>query len=185
LSNIAAVGNKPPPSANLLGVWVDDGGTAVESCSPPIGWRRIRGELPMVWYRFLADVVVVVHGLFIAFVVFGLLAILVGGALRREWARNFWFRVLHLAAIGIVVVQALLGLVCPLTTLEKYLRTLAGEATYPGAFIGHWVHRIILYEVPQGYFTVWYCLFGAVVAATLFFIPPRWPWRRTSTTGSA
>ncbi len=132
----------------------------------------------MVVYRFLADVVVVVHGLYIAFVVFGLLAILVGGALGWQWVRNFWFRVLHLAAIGLVVVQALAGIVCPLTSLEKYLRTLAGEATYPGAFIGHWVHRLILYEVPQGYFTIWYCLFGAIVVATILLIPPRWPRRK-------
>jgi len=131
-------------------------------------------------YRFLADLVVVVHGVFIGFVVFGMLLILLGIPLRWRWVRNFWFRTLHFLAIGIVVVQALLGVLCPLTTLENHLRRQAGEATYPGSFVAHWVHELIFYDAPPRVFTISYCLFGAAVLATLLLAPPRWPWRRGS-----
>ena len=134
----------------------------------------------MTFYRFLADLVVVVHGAFIGFVLFGMLVILLGIAVRWRWVRNFWFRTLHFLAIGIVVVQAVLGVLCPLTTLENHLRRQAGQATYPGSFVGHWVHELVFYESPPRVFTISYCLFGAAVLATLLLAPPRWPWRSGS-----
>ena len=134
----------------------------------------------MAYYRFLADLVVVVHGAFIGFVLVGMLLILLGIALRWRWVRNFWFRTLHFLAIGVVVAQALLGVLCPLTTLEKHLRGQAGQATYPGSFVAHWVHELIFYEAPPRVFTISYCLFGAAVLATLLLAPPRWPGRRGS-----
>jgi hypothetical protein len=131
----------------------------------------------MVFYSILADVVVVLHAAYIAFVVFGLIAILTGIVMRWRWVRNFWFRIVHLAAIGVVVVQALAGVLCPLTTLENYLRTRAGEATYVGSFIGHWAHEMIFYDIPARAFTSIYCAFGAAVLATLLLAPPRRPWK--------
>jgi len=129
----------------------------------------------MVFYSFLADLVVTVHAAYVAFVVLGLAAILVGIALGWRWIRNFWFRAAHLAAIAVVVVQALGGVLCPLTILENHLRKMAGEATYPGSFIGHWAHELIFYELPPEAFTPFYCLFGAAVLATFWLAPPRWP----------
>src|SRR4051794_7228881 len=93
--------------------------------------------------RFLADAVVLLHAGYIAFVVIGMAAIVAGLALRRRWARNFWFRSLHLLAIVVVAAQAIAGLVCPLTLLEKELRLLAGQPAFTGAFIGHWVHKLV------------------------------------------
>ena len=85
----------------------------------------------MAVYRFLADLVVVVHAAYVGFVVMGFVAILVGIVRRRGWARNFWFRSIHLAMVAGVAAQALAGVLCPLTTLENYLRSRAGEASYP------------------------------------------------------
>src|SRR6476619_560025 len=100
----------------------------------------------MLGARVLADLTVAVHASFVAFVVFGMVAILAGVALGWEWVRNFWFRTLHLAAIGLVAAQALAGVICPLTHLENFLRRQAGQTTYPGAFIGYWAHRLIFIE---------------------------------------
>jgi hypothetical protein len=127
-------------------------------------------------YRSLADLVVVVHAAYIAVVVFGLLAILLGVVLHWPWVRNFWFRAIHCGMIAIVVLQALLGMVCPLTTLEDYLRLKGGQQGYADAFIPYWAHELIFYAGPPWVFTVCYCLFGAAVLATLVFVPPRWPW---------
>ena len=129
----------------------------------------------MTLYRFLADAVVLVHAAYIGLVVFGMLAILLGLLLRWKWVRNFWFRIVHLFMIGIVVFQALSGIICPLTTLEHHLRLKGGQQPYCGSFIGHWVHELIFFEGPPWVFTLCYCSFGAAVLATLILAPPRWP----------
>jgi hypothetical protein len=127
--------------------------------------------------RGLADALVVVHFAYVSFVVFGFLAILIGLLLRKRWARNFWLRVVHLAMIGIVAVQAVLGIACPLTVWEFQLRDAAGEQGYRGGFIEHWVHRLMYYDFPLWVFTALYVGFGLAVLAAFVFAPPRRPKR--------
>ncbi len=126
-------------------------------------------------YRFLADLVVVVHATYVGFVVFGLLAILVGLLLGWRWIRNFWFRAIHLVMIGVVVAESLLGIVCPLTSWENELRKLGGGEPRPDGFIAYWAHELIFFQAPAWVFTVGYCLFGALVLATWSLAPPRRP----------
>ena len=120
----------------------------------------------------LADVVLFLHVLFVAFVVVGLLLIVVGGVARWRWVRNLNFRIAHLAAIGIVVLQAWVGVICPLTSLEVSLRQRAGGDVYSGSFIGHWLERLLYFEAPPWVFTVCYTVFGAVVALTWVLVRP-------------
>lgn len=124
--------------------------------------------------RILADLIVVLHAAFVAFVVLGLVLILLGIALRWGWVRNAWFRSLHLAAIGFVVLEAVIGMTCPLTHWEKRLRELAGQAAYPGDFIGHWAHELIFYDAEPWVFTAGYITFGLAVLAAFLLAPPRW-----------
>ena len=72
-----------------------------------------------------------------------------------------------------VVLQAWTGSLCPLTALENSLRRDAGEATYPGGFIAHWVHELLFIDAPGWAFTLAYTLFGAIVAATWVLGRPR------------
>ena len=113
------------------------------------------------------------HALFVVFVVSGLVLILAGGAFGWAWVRVRWFRIAHLAAIGVVVVQSWLGVICPLTTFEMALRTRAGESGYPGSFIAHWVETILYYQAPPRVFVVCYTAFGALVIASWFWVRPR------------
>ena len=124
-------------------------------------------------YLLAADVVLFSHVLFVAFVVIGLLLILVGKARSWSWVRNPWFRLAHLAAIGVVVVQSWFGAVCPLTTLEMALRERAGDAVYPGSFVAHWLETILYYRAPAWVFAVCYTVFGALVLASWFRVRPR------------
>ena len=130
-------------------------------------------------YRALADLVLTIHTGFILFVVVGLLVILCGGFLRWSWVRNPWFRAAHLAAIGIVVIQAWLGIICPLTTLEMYLRDQAGDETYDGTFVAHWLRKLVFYQAPPWLFVVCYTLFGLAVVGSWVLIRPR-PFRSAS-----
>jgi len=125
-------------------------------------------------YTILADLVVVVHVAYVAFVVVGLLLILVGFACRWRWVRNKYFRVVHLIMIGVVVVESLLSITCPLTTLEAYLRIQGNQAVSGRSFIGRLAHDILFYDLPPQFFTIAYCGFGALVLATFFMVPIRW-----------
>lgn len=123
-----------------------------------------------------ADVVLVAHAAFIAFVVGGQLLIVAGWLGGWDWPRHLPFRVLHLAAITIVVLESWCGITCPLTWLEFTLRPEgAGPAGHDG-FIAYWLHRLIFYDAPSWVFTVIYTAFGATVVAAFVFYPPR---RRT------
>jgi len=124
-------------------------------------------------YRTMADIALMAHAAFVAFVVVGLLAILVGGTWGWTWIRNPWFRVLHLAAITLVVVQAWFGVICPLTTLEMILRAKAGDPTYSHTFVGHWLQELLYYDAPPWVFVVCYTLFGVAVVASWVKFPPR------------
>lgn len=124
-------------------------------------------------YQRFADLVLIVHFAFILFVVAGLLLILIGGFRGWNWIRNPWLRILHLAGIGFVVAEAWLGVVCPLTTLEMRLREKAGDVTYEGTFIAHWLQKLLYYDAPPWVFIVCYTAFGLAVAASWLKYPPK------------
>lgn len=128
--------------------------------------------------RILADAVVVAHAAYAAFVVVGLAAILVGVAFRWRWVRNFWFRMIHFAMIGLVAMEAILGVKCPLTSLEDSLRAQAGQSVDQASFIARLARDLLFYEAPEWVFGVLHCLFAAAVLATLVLAPPRWPWQK-------
>ena len=88
-------------------------------------------------YRLLADLVVVVHVGYLAFVA-------VGGVLAWRWRRLIWP---HLAALTVALVSVTVGFDCPLTNLEKWLRRLAGDHPYQGGFIDHYIVGTV---VPRG-----------------------------------
>ena len=127
------------------------------------------------WAQFAANAVLVLHVAYVSFVVFGLLLTVLGGLLRWRWVRNFWFRLVHLTAIVIVVVEAWLAITCPLTTFENVLRQQAGMAAYEGDFIAIWLHELIFYDFPPWVFTTGYTAFGIAVVLTCFLVPPRRP----------
>lgn len=124
-------------------------------------------------YLIAADALLVVHVAFVAFVVVSLVLIVAGGLCSWAWVRNPWFRYAHIAAIGFVVLQSWLGATCPLTTWEMALRERAGDAVYAGAFVAHWLESILYYRAPEWVFALIYSLFGALVAASWYWVRPR------------
>lgn len=83
--------------------------------------------------RIAADLIVVLHLAFILFV--GL-----GALLSLRWKAAAW---LHLPALAWGVTIEFTHGVCPLTPLEQRLRLAAGDAGYPGSFIGHYLLPLI------------------------------------------
>jgi len=91
--------------------------------------------------------------------------------------RSFGFRLAHLAAIASVCAEAIVGAACPLTTLENALRERAGQARYPGNFVGYWAHRLIFYDAPPWAFTGLYFALTILALATFWLAPPKWSWQ--------
>ena len=120
-----------------------------------------------------ADIVLVAHAAFIVFVVGGQLLIVAGWLGGWSWPRHRSFRVLHLGAITVVVLESWCGITCPLTWLELTLRPEGVGRSGHDGFIAYWLHRLIFYDAPSWVFTVVYTAFGATVLAAFVFYPPR------------
>ncbi len=129
-----------------------------------------------IMYRFLADLVLAVHFAYVAFVVAGMAAILLGIVLRWRWVRNFWFRAIHFAMIAVVVLESTFGILCPLTTWEDRLRAMSGETSAPGSFIARWMDKVLFVNLSPSVLALCYSLFGLAVFLTMILAPPRWPW---------
>jgi hypothetical protein len=124
-------------------------------------------------YQLMANAVLVLHASIVVFVIGGLLATLIGGALHWSWTRNLWFRAMHLGAIAVVVLEAWVGIVCPLTTLEQWLRVRAGQAAYEGDFIAYWLTECMFFTAPAWVFIAAYSVFGLLVIGSWIWLPPR------------
>lgn len=81
----------------------------------------------------LADLVVLIHFLFVLFVV-------LGGLLVLRWPRLAY---VHLPAAFWGALIELAGWICPLTPLEKRLRSSAGVEGYEGGFIEHYILPVL------------------------------------------
>ncbi len=88
-------------------------------------------------YHILADLVLLLHAAFVAFVMLGGLLVL----------GKRWIIFLHLPALFWGAIVIAMGWVCPLTPLENNLRSLANDASYEGGFIEHYLVALIY---PQG-----------------------------------
>lgn len=124
-------------------------------------------------HLILADFILITHALFVAFVVLGLFVIIIGRYSHWNWVRNWWFRVAHLLAIGIVIAEAWLGLACPLTEWENLSREAAGGSAYSSSFVQHWLHEILFYDFAPWVFTVAYTAFGMLVLIAWLLVPPQ------------
>jgi Protein of Unknown function (DUF2784) len=103
-------------------------------------------------FGLLADAVLVLHGLFIAWVALGGVAVC--------WRATLAW--LHLPAVSWAVWVSWSGSHCPLTPLEQLLRLLAGQAGYEGGFIEHYLTAAIY---PRGLTVELQTALGAAVLA--------------------
>ncbi len=116
-------------------------------------------------YRLLADLVVLIHFLFILFALFG-------GLLALWRSLVLW---LHIPALGWGLIVEFANLLCPLTPLENKLSIAGGESGYSGGFIEHYLVPVIY---PPGLTPEIQLMLGIIVitvnAAIYAFVLYRW-----------
>lgn len=115
-----------------------------------------------VW---LADLVLLLHVLFVAALLGGYAAIAAGLLAKRPWARNVWLRGLHLAAALFIGARVWFGIACPLTEVELTLR---GASPAP-----RWADSVLFREVEARRFSVGVTAFVALVCVTFVAAPPQ------------
>ncbi len=118
-------------------------------------------------YRLLADLVLLVHAAFVAFVMLGGLAVL-------RWPRLAW---VHLPVVAWGAGIEFAGGICPLTPLENHWRRLAGEQGYMGGFVEHYLMAALY---PEGLTRGLQIVLGLVVLAVNAAVYVR-VWSRTKT----
>lgn len=104
--------------------------------------------------------------------VVGFVLILAGALFGWRWIRNPAFRWVHLGCIGVVAVESVVGLICPLTLLENWLLVGSGQAGYERTFIGKLIFDLLYYDFAAWVFTIVYVSLAALTVLTLVLIPP-------------
>lgn len=116
----------------------------------------------------LADTILVIHFGLAAFIALGLLLIPIGRFLAWHWVRHRRLRILHAGLMVFVALEALVGMTCPLTTLEAYLRgTQAHES-----FLAEQISRLLFWDLPLSFFLVVYIACAAWAIWLWFFCRP-------------
>lgn len=115
-------------------------------------------DLPTV-FRATADLVVLVHLVFVVFVV-------LGGFLVARWPRLAW---VHVPAASWGVLIELRGWICPLTPLENYLRRLGGSSAYEGEFIQHYILPLLYPANLTPQVQIWLGSFALIVNVALYW----------------
>lgn len=126
---------------------------------------------------FLGQLVLALHLLVIGFNVAGLVLIPVGARLGWRFVRIRWLRLLHLASLAVVAVQAVLGEACFLTIWQDDLT--GGGAADP--LIMRAVNSLLFWPAPMWVFTGLYLAVFVYVLLLWRLVPPHggWPWGRT------
>ncbi len=94
-------------------------------------------------YKIIADIIVIVHFIFILFMLSGIV-LTIAGFFREKYFKHWLFRTLHLCGILFVAILAILGKYCPLTILENLAMMRHNpDLAYPGSFIVHYIEELV------------------------------------------
>tara|TARA_B100001250_G_scaffold390646_1_gene390812 strand:+ start:444 stop:815 length:372 start_codon:yes stop_codon:yes gene_type:complete len=116
----------------------------------------------------IADIVLMFHFTIVIFITFGFFLIPIGYKSSWIWVKNFKLRICHCGMMLCITLEALLGITCPLTSIENKLRGIDKTTS----FISYWINQIIYWDLPSQFFIILYC---AVLIWTFLlwkFFPP-------------
>ena len=120
-----------------------------------------------------ANLIAVVHLVYFVFIVGGVVAIVLGPARGVAWVRNPWFRIGHIVAIYMVLVEEVTGFPCPLNVLQWRARIVATGSTETTAGVGGLLDYLLYHTVSPLALDIMYWSFGVLVVALLWIVPPR------------
>ena len=117
----------------------------------------------------LAEAVLATHLAIIFFNLFGLVAVPIGAVCGWRFVHIRWWRVLHVASLAVVALQATLGRACILTLWQARLE---GSAT-AAPLLMRWVEGLVYWRLPLWVFAALYIVVFGYALALLRLVPPR------------
>jgi len=117
----------------------------------------------------LAAAVLAAHLAIILFNLFGLVAVPIGAVCGWRFVHIRWWRVLHVASLAVVALQATLGRACILTLWQARLE----GAESPAPLIMRWVEGLIYWPLPLWLFSVLYLVVFGYALLLFRLVPPR------------
>jgi hypothetical protein len=118
----------------------------------------------------VAEAILAAHVAIILFNLFGLIVVPIGALCHWRFVRIAWWRVLHIALLTAVAVQAMAGRACILTVWQAEMSSTAAE---PGPLIMSWVDRLIYWRLPIWVFEALYVAVFGYALALFWLVPPR------------
>jgi hypothetical protein len=124
-----------------------------------------------MFYKIIADIIVVLHFIWIIFMLLGFFLTIYGFFYQKflDW---WLFRTFHLLGIIFVGILTVLQRFCPLTILENLSRArYSPESTYPGSFIVHYIENLVYPDVNQTLLRLG-TVFVAIFILIVFIVHP-------------
>jgi len=117
----------------------------------------------------IADIVLVIHFCVVIFMISGFVFIPIGYKFDWGWIANTRLRIFHTGMMVFITLETLLGITCPLTSIENSLRGIYQSKS----FIEYWITQIIYWDVPAHFFIILYCMFLGWTFLMWKLFPPR------------
>jgi len=120
-----------------------------------------------------ADAVLLFHLAVVLFNVAGLVVIPLGAWRGWRFVRRFWWRVVHIAILAVVALQAVAGRACFLTLWQAELLRQAGESASTAPLIERLVARVMFWPLPLWFFAALYVAVCVYTVLLWRLVPPR------------
>ena len=119
-------------------------------------------------FQIVADLILLLHFIVIAFIGAGIFLVPVGYYFDWIWVTSRRIRAAQIVLMAIVMLESLFGLTCPLTILEQGFR---GQ-DYSQSFLGYWVHQVVYWDFPSTVFIFFYFFICCWFALLWKLFPP-------------
>ena len=102
----------------------------------------------------VANIVLFFHLLVVIFITSGFVLVPIGYKLNWGWVANIKLRILHCGMMAFITLETLLGVTCPLTSIEHYFRGIHQSES----FVVYWITKTIYWDLPSHFFIILYCI---------------------------
>ena len=115
-----------------------------------------------------SEIVLLFHFCIFLFMVLSFFLIPLGYYHKWEWVKNRYYRLIHIILMGIIFIETILGFMCPLTILEKFLR----NDIEINNKITQIIHQVMYWDLPTYQFIILYLLSLLYLIFLWFFFKP-------------
>ena len=115
-----------------------------------------------------SEIVLFFHFIVFLFITVSFFLIPFGYFQKWKWVKNKYYRLTHLVLMGVILIETILGFMCPLTILENFLRNNIEVDNN----LTQIIHQIMYWNLPNYQFIILYILSFSYLIFLWFFFKP-------------